>query len=458
MRRRLLVTLIGVVVTGLLLAGLGTLLQARLDRQDHTRERLIDRARTATAIIDEALVAAPRNRISNDRVAHIVSALDVREFGMILVDDNRAEPLVDIAPLPHGISHDDLDLDTLFAVGSTHGMVDDRIWAAASSALPGPRQAAYVVVVTGAADDSLGDASGWFLVSGIFTVLLAAGAAIHLSRRLALPFDEAAAATRRLADGYLTARLPEPPPDATDEPSELARAINAMAAGLERSRGLERQFLLSVSHDLRTPMTSIQGYAEALLDGTLDDAARAGEVILTESRRLDRLVRDLLDLARLDARHFTLHRSPVDMVEAARRTAEAFRPAADGQGLDLVITVPTEPVPIDLDPDRWAQVGANLVENALRYARSRVAIAVRVEDGSAHLAVIDDGPGIPPDDLPHVFERLYVARQRPQESESGSGLGLAIVEQLMDAMGGRVTVESTEGSGTTFTASFPYGG
>ena len=200
------------------------------------------------------------------------------------------------------------------------------------------------------------------------------------------------------------------------------------------------------------------GGAEALLDGTLDDAARAGEVILTESRRLDRLVRDLLDLARLDARHFTLHRSPVDMVEAARRTAEAFRPAADGQGLDLVITVPTEPVPIDLDPDRWAQVGANLVENALRYARSRVAIAVRVEDGSAHLAVIDDGPGIPPDDLPHVFERLYVARQRPQESESGSGLGLAIVEQLMDAMGGRVTVESTEGSGTTFTASFPYGG
>src|SRR5204863_2229924 len=140
---------------------------------------------------------------------------------------------------------------------------------------------------------------------------------------------------------------------------------NTMAATLERSQGLEQQFLLSISHDLRTPLTSIRGYAEALADGTLDDPTRGGSVIVSEARRLERLVRDLLDLAKLEAHRFSLALEPVDLVDIAAGTADGFRPEADDAGVAIDVTAASEPVVVSGDPDRLAQVAANLIENAL---------------------------------------------------------------------------------------------
>jgi two-component system sensor histidine kinase BaeS len=234
--------------------------------------------------------------------------------------------------------------------------------------------------------------------------------------------------------------VPEPPPGAHDEVADLSRSINAMAGALERSRGLDQQFLLAVSHDLRTPLTSIRGYAEALADGTTGDAAQAGNVILSESRRLERLVRDLLELARLDARLFSLEPDDVELHELVAACVDGFGPEAATAGVDVVLEV--APAVVRADPDRLAQVVANLLDNALKWARSSVRVELATAGGWATVSVADDGAGIAEADRPHVFERLYVARRDPERRESGAGLGLAIVRELVVAMGGEVGADA----------------
>src|SRR5207244_5317126 len=187
--------------------------------------------------------------------------------------------------------------------------------------------------------------------------LVAAAVAANLGRRLTRPVRDAEEAARKIAAGDLAARVPEPADD--DELTALIRSINSMAAGLERSRGLERQFLLSVSHDLRTPLTSIRGYAEALTEHKAKPG-RAAAVILSESRRLERLVGDLLELAKLDARRFSLDIRATDVCEVVTDAAEGFRPAAESADVRLVVDVPARTALVAAaDPDRLAQVVAN---------------------------------------------------------------------------------------------------
>jgi two-component system sensor histidine kinase BaeS len=202
-------------------------------------------------------------------------------------------------------------------------------------------------------------------------------------------------------------------------------------------------------------MTSIQGYAEALSDGTIDDARRAGGVILGEARRLDRLIHDLLDLARLDSRRFNLDLHPADVGAATEQAATAFSPEASSRDIQLEVRTPPETVLARIDTDRWGQVVGNLIQNALRHADGRVEIEVVAAPGLVRLSVSDDGPGIDSEDLPHVFERLYVSKRRPASQESGSGLGLAIVRELVLAMDGTVSAESAPGGGARLTVTVP---
>jgi two-component system sensor histidine kinase BaeS len=260
---------------------------------------------------------------------------------------------------------------------------------------------------------------------------------------------------RSIAGGDLSARV-----DTTDvhddELASLAQAINAMAADLDVARGHERAFLLSVSHDLRTPLTSIRGYAEAIADGTVegkDARIRAADVISSESRRLERLVADLLDLARLDAHQFSLHPAPVDARAVVRDAVEAFGPAAAELGLALDVDT-GDVVPVVADAQRLAQIVANLVENALKFATTRVGIGVAADNGRVVLHVDDDGAGIAPADLPRVFERLYTSRTVPGRT-LGTGIGLAIVHELAVAMGGDARVVPLDRVGTRFVVTFP---
>jgi signal transduction histidine kinase len=167
------------------------------------------------------------------------------------------------------------------------------------------------------------------------------------------------------------------------------------------------------------------------------------------------LVGDLLDLARLESRSFALALGPVDLGDVAAGTVDGFRPETGEAGVTMELVTDNESAVVNGDADRLAQIAANLVQNALKFARSHILVSVESADGWARLAVSDDGPGIAAEDLPHVFERLYVSRHQPQRKEIGSGLGLAIVRELVTAMGGTVQASGADAGGACLSVLLP---
>jgi signal transduction histidine kinase len=287
-----------------------------------------------------------------------------------------------------------------------------------------------------------------FLVDLLIAALAGAGIAAALSfllaRSIVRPIRRVADATRALAADERHEPLE---PEGTTELASLAEAFNQMVEQLAASRDTERAFLLSVSHELKTPLTAIRGYAEGLGEGAFE-SGEAARVIVTESGRLERLVRDLLDLARMNRAEFSVRSESVDLAEVAREAARRHEPTARGLGVDLRAVA--EEAWVTGDADRILQIASNLVENALR--ETPAGGSVTVEADSASLVVSDTGPGIPAQDLPHAFERFYLYDKIGRDRLIGSGLGLAIVRQLATAMGGTVDVRSSA-SGTTFTVS-----
>lgn len=463
MRRRITLSILGSVAAALLLVGLGTLALIRASARSVAADELADQTAATAELLKLANTelnrvmppnAPPlaRQREQRRRIQGLADNLDVEGLGFLTLDLN-GRVLAELSdPVPAGVDVAQLDPVALRQGDVVSGGRGDRVWSAAAI-IDRPGVVVPVVVLTRSVDPVPGPSIRWFALASLLTLLVAALVASRLGRALARPVLEAQAATSRIAQGDLSVRVPIARRDrgSGDELEALAEAINAMATSLERSRGLERQFLLSVSHDLRTPLTSIRGYAEAIADGTAPDATTAAAVILGESRRLERLVADLLDLAKLDARRFTLRPVELDLVELAADSVDGFRREVEGAGLAIELQAPTTPVPVVVDPDRLQQVVANLVENALKFARRRLEVRVVVDDPAwPRLEVSDDGPGIAAEDLPHVFERLYVAAATPERKEAGSGLGLAIAKELTEAMGGRVDARVDTVDGVVF--------
>jgi signal transduction histidine kinase len=356
--------------------------------------------------------------------------------------------------LPRDLGSGDLDVGRLLGGRTQSGVEGD----AAFVALPLTRVGARtpVLVLTQHVETRpLGQAGGYFLVTGAFALVVAAVVSALLARRLTRPIAAMQDTAGRIAGGDLSARVPLGALG-DDELGSLARSIDTMADELETAQGHERAFLLSISHDLRTPLTSIKGYAEAMADGVIEsspDRSRAAGVILAEARRLERLVADLLDLARLDAREFSLDARPIDARAVVDATVDGFAPAAHEWGVRLD-HAPGGPVDVETDPERLAQIVANLVENALKYAKSEVRVDVDRRNGQVELHVDDDGPGIPPADRERVFERLYTARGTPSR-KVGTGIGLAVVHELAAAMGGTASCEPLASGGTRFVVRIP---
>ncbi|TDB91571.1 HAMP domain-containing histidine kinase, partial [Micromonospora fluostatini] len=293
---------------------------------------------------------------------------------------------------------------------------------------------------------------------------LAAGVAagLLLARRLARPIRDAATAANRLRAGDRGVRLPVEPPD---EVADLAYALNGLAAALATSEGRQREFLLSVSHELRTPLTAIRGYAEALADGVIDPAGApaTGRTIRAEAEHLDRLVRDLLALARLEAVDFPLDPVPVDL---ARLVGDIGRNWADryaAVGVPLRVEVPAREVPAYTDPGRIRQVVDGLLENALRVVPPGAPVVVAVRPagpdpaGGGIVEVRDGGPGLTDDDLTVAFERGALHQRYRGVRKVGSGLGLALAAGLVRRLGGDLTAGHAPEGGAAFTVHLPAG-
>jgi two-component system sensor histidine kinase BaeS len=279
-------------------------------------------------------------------------------------------------------------------------------------------------------------------------IALAALAAFLLARRIARPVRRVVDATRHLAED----RDPEPVPiEGAYEIASLARAFNEMAEQLARARAAEKQFLLSVSHELKTPLTAIRGYAEGVADGAFD-MDEAVVTISIEAARLERLVRDLLDLARMNRTDFSIHREEIDLATIAGEAVRRYEGQARDFGVVLEAIAPG-PSPAIGDPDRILQVASNLIENALRLTPRDGIVRVFAEPGL--MVVEDTGPGLSQEDLPRAFERFYLYSRYGSDRPVGTGLGLSIVKELTQGMGGSVEVEATPGRGTRFTVRLP---
>jgi signal transduction histidine kinase len=287
-----------------------------------------------------------------------------------------------------------------------------------------------------------------FAAAGILGCIAAVGVAAVLARSISRPVLRVARASSRVAEG----EDPEPLPlGGSSELQGLAQSFNTMAMQLARARSAERSFLLSLSHELKTPLTAIRGYSEALDEGVLTPE-RAGKVIRTEAARLERLIMDLINLGRLDQRRFDIFPEPVDLGEIARESALRHAARARELGVDLQVQGHDEPVPALADRDRLLQAASNLVENALRCTPPGGTVTLTAAAGE--LTVRDTGPGIAPDEVPRAFDRFFLYRRYNGHRPVGTGLGLAIVRELALAMGGDVAVASSS-RGTAFTLRLP---
>ncbi|WP_217913583.1 sensor histidine kinase [Miltoncostaea marina] len=303
-------------------------------------------------------------------------------------------------------------------------------------------------------------ASAWPDVAGrvIGAAGIGLGVALLLSllmtTRITRPLTAMQAATHRVAGGDLRTELG---PTGTQELDELAADFNRMVRRLAEREGETRDFLMRVTHDLRTPLTAIRGHTAALVDGVVPEgeAPRSLAAIASEAGRLDALVSDLLDLARLDARHFALDLGRVEPAGVLRRAVEAMRPAAAAGGVELTCELGGM-APVVTDASRVQRIVGNLLENAIHWTPRGG--AVRLEGaarpgGGFTAAVCDTGPGVPAGDRERIFEP-FQSRETPS-GRRGSGLGLAISRQLARALGGDVRVEAHEGAGSRFVLEVP---
>lgn len=294
--------------------------------------------------------------------------------------------------------------------------------------------------------------------AGLLGLVLSVLLAWLISRSVARPIQQTAAAARAIADGDYDQQLPLSGPA---EVRELASSFNQMARQVKASQQAQRDFVANVSHDLKTPLTSIQGFSQAILDGTAADreeTQRAAGIIHDEADRMRRMVDDLLLLARMDAGQLQLARQPVDLVELLAGCVASLEPRARQGGVTLQVDAVAGIPPLNGDGDRLAQLFTNLLDNALKHTPSggRVAVTLEQQHREAIVAITDTGPGIPAEQLERVFERFYrVDSSRARSQTKRVGLGLTICKELVEAHGGRIAAESVVGVGSKFSVYLP---
>jgi signal transduction histidine kinase len=286
--------------------------------------------------------------------------------------------------------------------------------------------------------------------------LVAAVLAAIVSRWIALPLQRMAAVAQGIARGDYSYDAPGGGPD---EVRALGQSLNAMSRQVQATQQAQRDFLANVSHELKTPLTSIQGFAQAVLDGAAaspEAIKRSAGIIHDEADRMRRLVEGLLDLARLDAGLRALNRAPLDLGLVLKTAMEQFHLRARAKNVSLVGEIaPALPAMVG-DADRLAQVISNLLDNALKHtpAGGTVTVAASPAPSGVEITVRDTGSGIPPEDLHRVFERFYQV-DKSRAKSGGVGLGLAISREIVAAHGGHIHVESVAGLGSKFTVQLP---
>jgi signal transduction histidine kinase len=295
-----------------------------------------------------------------------------------------------------------------------------------------------------------------FLRAGLIAFVLAIIFAVWMGNWITSPLKEIESASKAVSNGEYR----QIPPQGPDEVQALATAYNEMVNRVQASQQSQRDFVANVSHELKTPLTSIQGFSQAIQDGTVqfgEPLSKAAGIIQTEAERMYRLVVDLLDLARFDAGTITLDRKVINLNQTLRHVVNQLIPQAANAQVQLSLDVDPLPTVVG-DEDRLAQVFTNLVDNAIKHTPSGgdVSVFASHDGGYAVIKIRDSGDGIPQEHINRIFERFYkIDGSRKKDGEPGTGLGLAIAQQIVGAHDGKITVLSNLGVGSEFEVQIP---
>jgi signal transduction histidine kinase len=305
-------------------------------------------------------------------------------------------------------------------------------------------------------------------VAATAAVVTAILVSIFVTRRVVTPIQQMMQASRRIAAGHYRERVEVA---SEDELGQLAYSFNQMASTLAQTEAMRRELIANVTHELRTPLASIKGYMEGLIDGVLSNQPDTYQQIYREADRLQRLVNDLQELSRVEAGAFELDRRPLTITQLVRQIATRLRPQFEEKGVILHLDLPPNLPAVLADEDRISQVLLNLIGNALQYTPGGGAVTISVElPAPAHplptgetisnsqllVTIRDTGMGIRPEHVPHLFTRFYRVDKSRSRAGGGSGIGLTITKHLVEAHGGFVWAESKgEGQGSVFGFSLP---
>lgn len=442
MRRRVFWAILGVVGVVLFLVGLTTAIVGR----QASRERIFNQLETTTQLVGRDLAERPLARAA-------LRADDEAAARIILNRADRSLQLDDGTSVTFGL----LTKDFLAVADVVAALDFDAAALRDGRTLELDQRIGLDQVVAVVRPVSIDDSPNLLLVTAsrpldrvrlrevfrdltiplLVAALIAAVGARLVSGSVVKRLDDLRDATRLLGSGDWSARAEV---EGSDEVAELAATFNNLAEFLEQASARERAFLMSVSHDLRTPLTTVAGYAELLAQHEDTETSRIGNVLERETRRLKRLVEDVMLLAQLEARQFSVRPENVDLAAHVREVIAGFQPRAEEAHVELNVRIqPTGSVVTD--PDRVSQIVMNLLDNAIRHTPELGAVDIDVDRTGSELIlrVRDSGPGVDPDEIDHLFERFYVGRQH--ERPEGSGLGLSIVRQLVAMLGGTVRGE-----------------
>ena len=294
------------------------------------------------------------------------------------------------------------------------------------------------------------------LYAALTATLAALALSFLFSQSVVAPVLAMSHATQRIADGRYDERLQVV---GADELAGLAMRFNQMAERLDQVESMRRRLIGDVSHELRTPLTAIKGSMEGLMDGILPANEETFQQIHAEADRLNRLVDDLQELSRVEARAYSLDLRPLTVSSLVQTVTKRLPPQAQAKRISLDLELSPDLPPLLADEDRAIQILTNLTGNALQYTPEggRVTISAKRLNDEIQISVSDTGVGIPPEHLPHIFDRFYrVDKSRSRQAGGGSGIGLTIARALVEAQGGRIWVESAgEGQGSAFNFTLP---
>lgn len=443
--------LVAVLVSGILAFGLLHLLAPAQGRAQLRSDATLVAAAADLTARNGSPVRVPASVVANLR-AHGITIVVLQPTGELTGPEGR--PLTSAA-LRRGTA----GLDTSRPTSAVRSIGGKRTYVETQPLADGG-----AVILLQRVADARGSENAARMRVGLSLAIGLAAAAIFgvlLARRITRPLRKAAAAAHRLSTG---ARDVIVTPEGPAEVAEVAEALNRLAAALATSEAREREFLLSISHELRTPLTAIRGYAEALADGVVapDAVPATGQVVVAEATRLERLVCDLLDLARLRAQDFRIDLQPVDVAELVRQAGVVWadRCAKEGVEFRLDLPDPASDLTAVTDGARLRQILDGLAENALRVtpAGRPIVFAAFSSDGTVAVQVRDGGPGLTDDDCRVAFERSVLYERYRGVRRVGTGVGLALVAGLAQRLGGRAEAGRAPEGGACFTVVLPKNG